>query len=339
QIMIFMSATPQVMLEHLPKEKFSYIYKLKTDYSYIKEIVFFKDDEDVYEIVKEMPQDEKAIYFSNDGLESYTLAIKNDNSNYKFICSRHNGMLKKKSDKATYDEIIQNEKFSCRVLSTTKVLDNGINLKDEKLKHIIIDIHDPISLVQCIGRKRKIEGADNSVTIYVKVPTQQRILISKTNYMRSSEDNNRNVAQIVFSRYMNRCYGDILKVGYRQYVCDLFDFPLENSEEYHMDKEQIALSNILENYVGFKMFDEMQQDFKENFGQGIFNTKNPNYRRRGFKSLQAIIEEDGLPYEMTRGREMSGEYKFKWYWMVIRKDNTICQDDNGDDSQLCGNDG
>lgn len=38
-----------------------------------------------------------------------------------------------------FKQIVQTERFECRMLFTTKVLDNGVNLKDKAIKHIFIE--------------------------------------------------------------------------------------------------------------------------------------------------------------------------------------------------------
>lgn len=55
-------------------------------------------------------------------------------------------------------EIVKNQKFSGKVLITTKVLENGVSLCDGKLKNIVLSTiwHD--EFIQMIGRKRREEG-------------------------------------------------------------------------------------------------------------------------------------------------------------------------------------
>ena len=57
-------------------------------------------------------------------------------------------------------ELIQKEKFSCRILISTKLLDNGVNVKDMQLKHILIDSISKTEFLQMLGRKRLMN--DNS---------------------------------------------------------------------------------------------------------------------------------------------------------------------------------
>lgn len=68
------------------------------------------------------------------------------------------------SDDAIYfDEKTGGYTFDGRVLVTTKVLDNGVDFKDKKIKHIICDVFDIESAIQCLGRKRIINSDDTCI--------------------------------------------------------------------------------------------------------------------------------------------------------------------------------
>lgn len=57
--------------------------------------------------------------------------------------------------------------FSQRVLIATKVLDNGINLKDPSLRHIVIEAYEKTTFLQMLGRKRQIDTHE-SIHLYLK---------------------------------------------------------------------------------------------------------------------------------------------------------------------------
>ena len=62
--------------------------------------------------------------------------------------------------------IEENERFECDVLIATAVLDNGINIKDSKLKNIVISAYDKTEFIQMLGRRRVNEG--DTVTLYIR---------------------------------------------------------------------------------------------------------------------------------------------------------------------------
>lgn len=58
------------------------------------------------------------------------------------------------------NEIRLQERFPNKVLLTTKILDNGINIKDKKVKNIVIDTDCKTEFLQMLGRKRILDGDD-----------------------------------------------------------------------------------------------------------------------------------------------------------------------------------
>ena len=71
-------------------------------------------------------------------------------------------------DKEKIKNLLINQRFEEQFLITTSCFDAGINIIDTDVKHIVIDIVDIGSLIQCIGRKR-IQSEDDKVHIYIKI--------------------------------------------------------------------------------------------------------------------------------------------------------------------------
>lgn len=65
------------------------------------------------------------------------------------------------------------ERYDEDVLIATKVLDNGVNIRDEDVRHIVIPFCDRTEFMQMLGRRRTHEG--ERVCFYVEVPTIQKI--------------------------------------------------------------------------------------------------------------------------------------------------------------------
>lgn len=63
------------------------------------------------------------------------------------------------------NQIIERERFDCRILFTTRVSDNGINLTDKDIKHIIIETTDIVEFMQCLGRKRS-QDENDTINLY-----------------------------------------------------------------------------------------------------------------------------------------------------------------------------
>ena len=64
------------------------------------------------------------------------------------------------------EEIIREEKFEKQALITTKLLDNGVNFKDEQLQNLVIDTVSETEFVQMLGRKR-FRQEDESIRLYI----------------------------------------------------------------------------------------------------------------------------------------------------------------------------
>lgn len=77
------------------------------------------------------------------------------------------------------------ERYDEDVLITTKVLDNGVNISDKGVRHIVIPFCDQTEFMQMLGRRRTAEG--ERVYLYVEVPT-----IQKVNTLRRGVETKRN---------------------------------------------------------------------------------------------------------------------------------------------------
>lgn len=67
-----------------------------------------------------------------------------------------------------YQSIIQNEYSPARITISTAVLDNGVNLKDRRLKHIAIFEMNSTLFVQMLGRKRSFPYEQFSLYLHAK---------------------------------------------------------------------------------------------------------------------------------------------------------------------------
>lgn len=77
-------------------------------------------------------------------------------------------------EKELFDSLIEKEKFDCDILIATSVIDNGVNIKDENLKNIIIQNCDKDEIIQMIGRKRCINKNDK-VRIFLVSASEQSL--------------------------------------------------------------------------------------------------------------------------------------------------------------------
>ena len=190
---LFITATYDEILAYLDsyhEKRVKKIYKLKTDYRYLKNIYFYKE-EDLYNLLDKLmehkpkgrAQAEKIIYFCNSLKKQSAICKhylpKNTLNDYKkskvrFMVFKWSQYAKREIplfvEKKQGEGVKLNEKSSehyleddKKMLISTKCLDNGIDFKDKAIKHIISDITDMVSLVQCLGRKRADTDKNNRV--------------------------------------------------------------------------------------------------------------------------------------------------------------------------------
>lgn len=174
-------------------------YYLPTDYSYVDHVYWWKKKDDIYGIIDHLLKDtdDKIIYFCNslkkmrDLYDHYSpnkgkwyeedkKYLKNSKLQYmSFICSKNETEAEDVNNENYFirnycsnNHIIKNKSgdgftFDNRILISTKVLDNGIDFKDQSIKHIICDVFDLETAIQCLGRKR-ILSEDDRCSFYIR---------------------------------------------------------------------------------------------------------------------------------------------------------------------------
>ena len=202
---VFMSATYQITFEWIQREllkrecdRNQRKYFLNTDYSYVERVVFF-EHRHLYGIIDRIINDtnDKFLYFINgisrmervynhynpDGERLFKKKYKDylPDSTFRkidFQCSPSTKNRFGKLMNKRYPEVmIKNEQgengedngytIRNRGLIATKYIDNGVDFKDRAIKHIICDVFDPESAIQCLGRKRKLDS-DDRCTFYIR---------------------------------------------------------------------------------------------------------------------------------------------------------------------------
>lgn len=171
---IFMSGTAENIFNKLKKDKVvkeENEYIIPYSYAYVKECKIYKEKADVFNIINNIlnTTNDKIIYFANStdfALEVYRQF--KDEAYFRCSTSSKNEIAKELNDVECIETINRGLiTFNKRLLITTKALDNGINIKDKKIKHIICDVFDLESAQQCLGRKRIIDD-DDTCTFYIR---------------------------------------------------------------------------------------------------------------------------------------------------------------------------
>lgn len=94
-------------------------------------------------------------------------------STVEFICSDD-------KRRTTTKTIEKTSKFTQKILIATKVLDNGINIKDSDVKHIVLPFSHRVDFIQMLGRKRVEEN--ETVNLYIQYLKDSKIEFRSNKY-------------------------------------------------------------------------------------------------------------------------------------------------------------
>lgn len=133
--------------------------------------------------IKQSNQTNKLLYFTSDRLFGFAMCNRAIGSSYHKEFSKGGSIiysLASKDEGIKFGHYIDhnqrhnikaNNVFDTDVLVATKVLENGINIKDDNLKRIVIDYVELDSVIQMIGRVRvkKRETAE-PIKVYIIIP-------------------------------------------------------------------------------------------------------------------------------------------------------------------------
>lgn len=183
-IKIFMSATGDTMKRILKGEKLLGLetidYEIPFDYSFIKKLQFFYKYETLESYIRyAIKHNEKAIFFIDSVRRSYELFKKYKDVSI-FNCAEGHEYYKH-VNKEQINDILKNEGFDKvnrktgkkdstdgkLILFTSTVMDAGVNIIMPDLHHIVCDVKDTGTLIQCIGRKR-IRASSDYINLYIK---------------------------------------------------------------------------------------------------------------------------------------------------------------------------
>ena len=168
-IRIFMSATGDDMKTYLSEkidEDEIIEYSVPCNYNKIKTTVIFTTDELESFAIQIIKKNSKAIFFVDNIVKAKELHKQFKQNSILCYSKRLND---KNNIPQDIMNIIQNGTFDKNILITTRVLDAGVNITDKAIKYIIIDMVNPTTIKQCVGRRRIDYSDENDkVSVYIK---------------------------------------------------------------------------------------------------------------------------------------------------------------------------
>lgn len=135
-------------------------YSTGIDYSYL-DIKYFNNIKNIVQLIKnDTTEDKWLIFVASKGKGKY---VKNE----LLDAGISSVFIEAGSKNDEVKNIIDNSKFDCKVLVSTKVLDNGVNIKDDSVKNLVISTYDKTTFIQEIGRLRVDIMNAHQVNLYI----------------------------------------------------------------------------------------------------------------------------------------------------------------------------
>lgn len=329
---IFMSATGDHMLEYLNdiKEIETIDYELPITYDFIENLTFFSQDDTLEEFIEEaIAKNHKSIFFVQSAKKAYEL-YKKYKEHCLFNCSKNNSNYYKYVDKDKIDEMLTNERFEELILITTTCLDAGVNIVDLDLKHIVCEVEDTGTLIQCIGRKR-IKNKDDKIYLHIRVignkslggkTTQLNKKLKMAEFLKEHTvkefiekyQREYDISNMVYDATVKeidrgtkkvndlmffKCKIDLDEIkeileygryGYCEYIKELFG--LEDYRVVEEDYKTDELIRYLNRIIGKKLYKEEQKELIESI-----NIKDKRGRiQKSISIFNAYFDENKLPY-------------------------------------------
>mgnify|MGYP001001097655 CR=1 FL=1 len=173
-IKIFMSATMEQLDNMINKSNCRiWEYDTNRDYSYLIPHTYNKQEQLIKQIINDKSKDKWLIFVTS--IQKGKDLLKELQEKNIDAVMIYKGRRDKKS-KEEFNNIITKEKFSCKVLITTKLLDNGVNIMDDKVKNIVVNSWSRENLIQSIGRIRfkSLKEAYN-INLYLDEKTHKQV--------------------------------------------------------------------------------------------------------------------------------------------------------------------
>ena len=348
KIVILMSATPSRLKGYfqIPDEL---TYELKNEYAYISEIFTYSEQDTLVELFNSLPENEKIIYFSS-AKKAFEVSEKVSGS--AFICSKNNS-LRNFCNQKELDNIQKYSKFECRVLCTTKMLDNGVNIIDPSVKHIVVDMLDIDTAIQCIGRKR-VQSANDTITLYIadkrygSIHTMYNSInkaLEQAIYLRDQGEKcfREKYRKQEYDKYlididvdvirvneagawkyaqMKKEYAEMMKTkqGFVKFLLRQMEIGDRRTKSLEKTIEKKSLEDFLQGIIGVKIFEADKKAIQDSILNKMIGKIERNKEKLGLGSINAIFSDLNIPYVFKSYKETKGELRNKRYWILEERE-------------------
>lgn len=174
---IFMSATAKFLkILYNAFGKVLISYEIPRTYEHVENMFLYMPSKVIMLIQELLLRDKhtKIIYFCN-SIKLLKKAHKAFGDGAYYLCSEAQVKKDGELNKIINPDCIENTEvengkitFDKRLLVTTSVIDNGIDIKDRDIRYLILDTKDIGTTIQCVGRKRPIDDNDKYTIFFAQ---------------------------------------------------------------------------------------------------------------------------------------------------------------------------
>lgn len=154
-------------------------YELKKDLELVDNLKFYRQLADLIPLISITSTKWFIFVDSIAECEKFCLLLSEIEKSYCLITSNSKNNKDEKSFKE-FANITRKEAFDSDVIISTRTLENGVNLKILNLSNLVVNDIDYVSLLQKLGRKRKLNKNDK-IDLFVKIPSLKEITMKKNN--------------------------------------------------------------------------------------------------------------------------------------------------------------
>lgn len=174
-ILIYISATLEELLPEIEEafdknitkniwgmEK-NQLHKFSTgiDYSYLN-VKYFKNENDILKLIANEKTSDKWLIFVTSEKRGQKIRDQLNDYDIKSV------FVKSGINNEETKNIINLQKFNCKVLISTKCLDNGINITDNEVRNLVVCAYDKTTFIQEIGRLRVNIRNPRKISLFIK---------------------------------------------------------------------------------------------------------------------------------------------------------------------------
>ena len=136
-------------------------------------VFYYREMKEISKEIQAHPADEKWLVFTDDENAGYKLDAYMEEREIDSAFLSRDTIGKTGRPKKEFKNVVEKQKFGCRVLISTSIMDCGVSIHDPAVKHIVIAHSNKVNFLQMLGRKRL--DKDEQVNLYIMLETERRI--------------------------------------------------------------------------------------------------------------------------------------------------------------------